>query len=122
MKCPHDGIEMDRVSRHGVEIDHCPVCGGIWLDRGELDHLMEAVRPAVELANPDPAPPPEPPRPVVREASSRGAEYKPKKKKKAKRFEDRGKQSRPGEGKRYRGRYSKKSRLADILEEIFDFD
>lgn len=123
MICPHDGTEMEHVSRHGVEIDHCPSCGGVWLDRGELDHLIEAVRPAVELANPDPTPPPPPPaRPIASEAPSRGAAYKPKKNKKAERFEDREKRSRSGDGKRYRGRYSKKTRLADILEEIFDFD
>jgi len=27
--------------RHGVEIDYCPACRGIWLDRGELDKLLE---------------------------------------------------------------------------------
>ncbi len=27
--------------RHGVEIDHCPRCRGIWLDRGELDKMLE---------------------------------------------------------------------------------
>lgn len=122
MKCPHDGTEMDHVSRHGVEIDHCPVCGGIWLDRGELDHLIEAVRPAVELSNPDPTPPPPPPRPVEPQDHAYATSYKPKKKKKARRYEERYEESHPGASKRYRGRYSRKSKIKDILEEIFDFD
>ena len=121
MICPHDGTEMDHLLRHGVGIDHCPTCGGVWLDKGELDHLLEAVRPAVELADPDPTPPP-PPRPVAPEPYERGREYQPKKRKKAERFEDRGARSKPGEGTRYRKRYSKKARLKDILEDIFDFD
>jgi len=112
---------MNHLSRHGVEIDHCPACGGVWLDRGELDHLIEAVRPAVELANPDPAPPP-PPRPVTPEPHTRATSYKPKKDKKARRFEDRERAPRPGKSKRYAGRYSKKAMFKNILEEIFDFD
>ncbi|GKY88298.1 zf-TFIIB domain-containing protein [Sinisalibacter aestuarii] len=117
MKCPHDATEMDHVSRHGVEIDHCPACGGVWLDGGELDHLIAALRPAIELDNPDPAPPP-PPRPAER----KGKPYAPAQKR-AERFEDRGREvAEPGKGKRYGGRYSGKARLRNILEEIFDFD
>lgn len=129
MKCPQDGTEMDHVSRHGVEIDHCPQCGGVWLDRGELDHLIEAVRPIIALADPDPAPPspppPSPPR-AEPEAHDRGQRYaaeKPKPKPAA-RLDDRKerRQPDPGKGRRYGGKFSKASRLKNILEEIFDFD
>jgi uncharacterized protein len=117
MKCPQDGTVMEHVSRHGVEIDHCPSCGGVWLDGGELEHLIEAVRPAIALSNPDPAPPPAPP-----EADSKGARYGRKPQGKAERFEDRDRDHRPGKAKRFGGRYSGKDRLKNILEEIFDFD
>lgn len=36
MKCPRDGKEMKREFLHGVEIDSCPSCDGIWLDKGEM--------------------------------------------------------------------------------------
>ena len=42
MKCPHciDTI-LTMAERQGVEIDYCPACRGVWLDRGELDKLLE---------------------------------------------------------------------------------
>lgn len=36
MKCPRDGYDLEAADLHGVQIDHCTHCGGIWLDRGEL--------------------------------------------------------------------------------------
>lgn len=44
---PNDNAAMQSVSRSGVEFDFCPTCRGVWLDRGELEKLMEASR-AVE--------------------------------------------------------------------------
>ena len=41
MKCPIDGSELRISDRQGIEIDYCPQCRGIWLDRGELDKLLE---------------------------------------------------------------------------------
>ncbi len=41
MNCPVDGTELRMTTREGVEIDYCPKCRGIWLDRGELDKLIE---------------------------------------------------------------------------------
>ncbi len=41
MKCPICNIELNRSDRQGLEIDYCPQCGGIWLDRGELDEVIE---------------------------------------------------------------------------------
>lgn len=41
MKCPHDGIELMMSERQGIEIDFCPLCRGVWLDRGELDKIIE---------------------------------------------------------------------------------
>ena len=40
MKCPTDGSVLVMSERSGVEIDYCPTCRGVWLDRGELDKLM----------------------------------------------------------------------------------
>lgn len=41
MNCPIDGTELRLSDRQGIEIDYCPKCRGVWLDRGELDKLIE---------------------------------------------------------------------------------
>ncbi|AJC19980.1 zf-TFIIB domain-containing protein [Pandoraea pulmonicola] len=42
MKCPVCGTpDLLMTERQGVEIDYCPSCRGVWLDRGELDKLIE---------------------------------------------------------------------------------
>ena len=41
MKCPLDQIELQMSDRQGIEIDYCPQCRGVWLDRGEIDKLIE---------------------------------------------------------------------------------
>lgn len=41
MKCPIDGTQLVMADRSGVEIDYCPQCRGVWLDRGELDKIIE---------------------------------------------------------------------------------
>jgi hypothetical protein len=53
MQCPIDGTELVMTDRNGVEIDYCPKCRGVWLDRGELDKIIE--RSAAQMA-PEPAP------------------------------------------------------------------
>jgi len=41
MQCPIDGTTLVMTERAGVEIDYCPQCRGVWLDRGELDKIVE---------------------------------------------------------------------------------
>ena len=41
MLCPIDGSTLLLSERQGIEIDYCPQCRGVWLDRGELDKLIE---------------------------------------------------------------------------------
>ena len=41
MNCPTDGATLVMSDRAGVEIDYCPQCRGVWLDRGELDKIIE---------------------------------------------------------------------------------
>ena len=40
MECPVDGTTLSIADRQGIEIDFCPKCRGVWLDRGELDKLI----------------------------------------------------------------------------------
>ena len=52
MLCPAcKDVNLAMTDRQGIEIDYCPGCRGIWLDRGELDRLIERA----ELAAPAPA-------------------------------------------------------------------
>jgi Zn-finger nucleic acid-binding protein len=46
MLCPIDGETLVMTDRSGVEIDYCPKCRGVWLDRGELDKIIERASPA----------------------------------------------------------------------------
>lgn len=41
MNCPNCDRELVMTDRNGVEIDYCPGCRGVWLDRGELDKIIE---------------------------------------------------------------------------------
>ena len=46
MRCPVcDDQQLSISSREGVEIDYCPQCRGVWLDRGELDKIIERSAP-----------------------------------------------------------------------------
>ena len=56
MLCPNDNETLVMADRNGVEIDYCPKCRGVWLDRGELDKIIEraaAAAPAVAMPQPD---------------------------------------------------------------------
>ena len=41
MKCPQCNETLAMAERNGVTIDYCPTCRGVWLDRGELDKIIE---------------------------------------------------------------------------------
>ena len=41
MNCPVCNVALTMTERQGVEIDYCPKCRGVWLDRGELDKIIQ---------------------------------------------------------------------------------
>jgi uncharacterized protein len=53
-RCPSAVLMM--TDRSGIEIDYCPDCRGVWLDRGELDKIIERSAPAMTTAAAMPAP------------------------------------------------------------------
>lgn len=56
MNCPICSIPLTMAERQGVEIDYCSKCRGVWLDRGELDKIIE--RATLEMSSrPTPAHP-----------------------------------------------------------------
>lgn len=67
MDCPVDGTTLQMTDRSGVEIDYCPQCRGVWLDRGELDKIIERSSRFVETE--------------VDTYRREGKSYKPRKKK-----------------------------------------
>lgn len=69
MLCPACKIELKMADRTGVEIDYCPQCRGVWLDRGELDKIIERAAPSSR------PPEPEAPRPRPAEARPRGRDW-----------------------------------------------
>lgn len=97
MNCPIDNTELRISERQGIEIDYCPQCRGVWLDRGELDKLIER---ASQTAG----------------SGSRDAS-----------FDDRGRErDRDRNGDDYAPRrdsdYERKRRRRSFLDDLFDFD
>ncbi len=56
MACPVCRVPLAMSDRQGIEIDYCPQCRGVWLDRGELDKIIERSLPAQQTA-PQPSAP-----------------------------------------------------------------
>ncbi len=52
MRCPVDDETLVMSERNGIEIDYCPKCRGVWLDRGELDKIIERSMAAESRAAP----------------------------------------------------------------------
>jgi len=92
MKCPIDGTQLVMTDRSGVEIDYCPQCRGVWLDRGELDKIIERSHQA---------PPPPPPQPARESYGDRD-----------RRMDD--------DDYGHSG-YRKKKKRGGFLDELFDF-
>ena len=100
MNCPLCNVELTRSERQGIEIDSCPKCRGVWLDRGELDKIIERAAPQ-EAPRQQAAPPP--------------------------RYEERRPDPRYDNRDHYRGRdfddddYKRKRKRESFLGELFDF-
>ncbi len=110
MKCPVcKEPDLVMADRQNIEIDYCPQCRGVWLDRGELDKIIERAAPAAAPAAE--APPPRQPAPNPGYSDHAfGNRYKDEHYK-----DDRYKDD------RYRQGYPHKKRKG-FLGELFDFD
>ncbi len=115
MKCPVDGETLLMTTRAGVEIDYCPRCRGVWLDRGELDKIIEAAAP-VPLREPAPVLNPAVTTPPARDP--RADVYQ-----QARPYDDpRPRRDDDDDDRYHHGKpYKKKSRARSILDDIFDF-
>lgn len=96
MQCPVcTNSQLVMSERSGIEIDYCPQCRGVWLDRGELDKIIDR---AAAAAPPIPASPSQP-----------YAQPHPQ-------------QAHHHQGQAPSGYYYKKKKRGGFLGEIFDFD
>ncbi len=76
MQCPVcKTVSLTMAERSGIEIDYCPQCRGVWLDRGELDKIIERASPATTPQAAAPAPQYMPPP----QHASQGGYYRKKK-------------------------------------------
>ena len=57
MQCPVCRVPLAMSDRQGIEIDYCPQCRGVWLDRGELDKIFERGAPLAAAPSPSPQAP-----------------------------------------------------------------
>jgi uncharacterized protein len=107
MNCPVDGATLQMTERQGIEIDYCPTCRGVWLDRGELDKLIErTAAPAVTATRPA-----NPANPVGR---GRAYEYDDD-------DDDDDRYERDRERYEREGGYPPKRKRRSLLGELFDF-
>lgn len=53
MKCPNCSATLVMADKQGVEIDYCPECRGVWLDKGELDKILERSTAYYSAPEPD---------------------------------------------------------------------
>ncbi len=98
MLCPVCAVDLVITDRQGVEIDFCPSCRGVWLDRGELDKIIERASHYTE---------------------SRDHHYKGSKKKSKYRLDEPHYED-SDRSRYYNRKKSKKHKAKDFLEEIFD--
>ena len=79
MLCPVDRTPLTMSERQGIDIDYCPTCRGVWLDRGELDKILERSG-TVAAAPPPPQPEPRHQRETYRDYDD-GRHHRPKRRK-----------------------------------------
>ena len=107
MNCPIDGTALQMADRQGIEIDYCPQCRGVWLDRGELDKIIERTSGGGAAASAAPASAASPVPPGVRRERDDD-------------WDD--DDDTPRSSERYEGDYRpQKRKRKSLLGELFDF-
>ena len=105
MKCPACDVTLVMADRQGIEIDYCPQCRGVWLDRGELDKIIERTANLAPQVTPPPAPTPPPYQPQHQ------AQHQPPQ------YQQHQHQHRP----HYGDDYYKHKKKKNFLDDLFDF-
>ena len=114
MQCPTDGTVLVMSERSGIEIDYCPTCRGVWLDRGELDKIVErAAREFSAPAQSAPAAPAQPQAPAYGQPSYQQPGYD-------NRGDNRGYDNRGYDNRGYGDQGYRKKKKESWLSELFD--
>ncbi|BBK42247.1 hypothetical protein STVA_22670 [Allostella vacuolata] len=123
MKCPLDETELMMTERSGIEIDYCPKCRGVWLDRGELDKIIARAAEPAPVARPEPAAPEREPAPArpwsqpARDDDRRGDGYRrPADYGRPQEYDRRRRDDDDDDDRRRHGK-----RRGSILDDLFDF-
>ncbi|HEX8370565.1 MAG TPA: zf-TFIIB domain-containing protein [Pyrinomonadaceae bacterium] len=103
MNCPVCNVELKMTERQGVEIDYCPRCRGVWLDRGELDKIIERADTGFESSERD-----------------RYDEHNRRHDESSRRSDEYNRQSEHGSN--YQQPYKKHKKRESFLSNLFDFD
>jgi Zn-finger nucleic acid-binding protein len=106
MRCPNCNVDLVITDRMGIEIDYCPRCRGVWLDRGELDKVID--RAVASFSRPG--------APEDRYDDDRRSGYERPREPERPREDDRSRDDRD------RDESWKKRRKKSFLGELFDFD
>ena len=101
MKCPNCDQTLVMTDRQGIEIDYCPNCRGVWLDKGELDKIIERSADYVKGTDESQPMTPPPPPPQYRNDPYQDPYYKKDK---------------------YNDPYYKQRKKKGFLSDFFDFD
>ena len=102
MRCPNCGSRLVELERSEILIDACPECRGVWLDRGELDRLLERERRSLVGGK-------DPDDDFFEEMGGRRTPEPPRRERPHVEYEE-------------RPHYSKKRKRRSMLEDLFDFD
>jgi Zn-finger nucleic acid-binding protein len=106
LRCPTDGSRLVELERSGILLDACPECRGVWLDRGELDNILERERRVTSGVRDDDDD-------FFEEMGGQRSRPREERHREDRRYEDR----------RYEDdRYRKKKKRRSMLEDLFDFD
>lgn len=114
MNCPNCNETLLMTERHQVEIDYCPKCRGVWLDKGELDKLMDYAASQSQAPSPQAAAPryDERPRDDRYDNRERYEQHDPR----GQQYDSRDSR----DSRDYNQRYPKKKK--SFLSDFFDFD
>lgn len=116
MKCPVCDVELLLAERHGIEIDYCPKCRGVWLDRGELDSIISRAN-AVGYG---PPPGPGPQRTDRYDQSHQG--HQEERHYQREHYQERPYDERHGDRRYDEHHGDKRRKRGSFLEDLFDFD
>jgi Zn-finger nucleic acid-binding protein len=122
MNCPYCATRLQVINRHGVEIDWCPECKGVWLERGELDKIIARATDDDDDDDDRRRPDRDDRRPRDDDRDRDRDDRRPRDDDRD-RDRDRDRDGwRPGSDDRDDGGYAKRKKKKSFLSELFEFD